>query len=165
MLSILVSASTLATTIYAQEVNQTKFIDKEMNLILGKPIYVQEYTVSEKFKNNVDNNVSDLEFSFSSTGSLNGIEISVTGNGVLIPREDGTSSSIGKGFFTSMENGTASYSFQSIDYNENDIEKHVGTAYFDANATGNLEFLKSMVGVYKGQQENNNGLFVMWPLK
>ncbi|MGD1836058.1 MAG: hypothetical protein ACPKQO_10095, partial [Nitrososphaeraceae archaeon] len=132
MLSIFVTGSKLATTIYAQEVNQTKFIDKEMNLILGKPIYVQEYTVSETPTNNIDGKLNNLEYSFSSNGTLNGIEISVTGNGVLIPREDGTSSSIGRAFFTSMENGTASYSFQSIDYNENDIDKHVGTAYFDA---------------------------------
>ena len=53
------------------------------------------------------------------------MKISATGNGLMVPREDGTSSiTDGRAFFTS-ENGSVSYSFGAII----DIEDNV-TRYF-----------------------------------
>ena len=153
-----------SSTVYVQTTNQTDFVDLEMNLILGKPIYVEKYAVSDKSINKVDNKPNKLAYSFSSNGTLNDIKVHVYGNGLSMTREDGTSLSNGRAFFTSIENGTASYSFQSIDYSKNDLTKYHGAAFFDSNATGNLEFLKSIVGVYKGQ-EDDNGIFVMWQFR
>ena len=67
-------------------------------------------------------------------------------------------------FFTS-ENGNASYSFGAIIEIEDNVTRHLGAARFDANATGNLEFLRSIVGVYKALISDEKGTFAMWQLK
>ena len=111
-----------------------------------------------------DNNLSSSVYSFLGNGTLNGIKVSAIGNGLMVPREDGTSSiTDGRALFTS-ENGSASYSFGAIIDIEDIVTRHLGTAFFDANATGNLEFLKSIVGVYKALI-GEKGIFAMWHLK
>ena len=62
-----------------------------MNLTLGKPMYTEIFTVP-KFQDDNDNKLTSSVYSFSGNGTLNGMEISATGNGVIVPREDGTSS-------------------------------------------------------------------------
>ena len=157
------SSSTDDKLVYAQqEENQTDFIDiqKKMNLTLDKPIYTEIFTVPKSQDDNLTNSV----YSFSGNGTLNDIKVSATGNGLMVPREDGTSSiTDGRALFTS-ENGRASYSFGAIIDIENNVTRHIGTAFFDANATGSLEFLKSTVGVYKALI-GEKGIFAMWQLK
>jgi hypothetical protein len=149
--------------IYAQqEENQTDFIDiqERMNLTLGKPIYTEKFTVPKS----QDDNLTSSIYSFSGKGTLNSIKVSAMGNGLMVPREDGTSSiTDGRALFTS-ENGNASYSFGAIIDIEDNVTRHLGAAFFDANATGNLEFLKSTVGVYKALI-GEKGIFAMWQLK
>ena len=73
-------------------------------------------------------------------GTLNSMKVSATGNGLMVPREDGTSSiTDGRAFFTS-ENGSASYSFGAIIDIEDNVTRYLGAAFFDANSTGNLDF-------------------------
>jgi hypothetical protein len=150
--------------VYSQpEENQLDFIDIQgMNLTLGKPMYIERFIVPQYQDENVK--LSSSEYSFSGNGTLNGMEISATGNGLIVPREDGTNSITGRALFNSNENGNASYSFQAITNIQNNITRHLGAAFFDANATGNLEFLKSTVGVYKAQV-NEKGIFAMWQFK
>jgi hypothetical protein len=52
------------------------------------------------------------------------MKVSATGNGLMVPREDGTSSiTDGRALFTS-ENGSASYSFGAIiDIEDNSLNK------------------------------------------
>ena len=69
----------------------------------------------------------------------------------------------GRTLFTS-ENGKASYSFGAIIDIKDNITRHLGAAFFDANATGKLEFLYSVVGVYKALI-GEKGAFTMWQLK
>jgi hypothetical protein len=149
--------------VYAQqEENQTDFIDIEerMNLNLGKPIYTEIFTVPKS----QDDNLTSSVYSFSGNGTLNVMKVSATGNGLMVPREDGTSSiTDGRALFTS-ENGRASYSFGAIIDIEDNVTRHLGAAFFDANATGNLEFLKSIVGVYKALI-GEKGIFAMWQFK
>jgi hypothetical protein len=97
---------------------------------------------------------------------LKDLEISATGSGIMIPRDDGTSSIIGRAIFIS-QNGSASYSFEDIANTEDNITQRLGSAFFDANATGNLEFLKNSVGVYESYVDNKDGqgIFTMWILK
>ena len=158
-------SSTDDELVYAQQQkeNQTNFIDiqgEQMNLTLGKPIYTERFTVPQSQQ---DNSTSSV-YSFSGNGTLNDIKVSATGNGLMVPREDGTSSiTDGRALFTS-ENGRASYSFGAIIDIENNVTRHIGTAFFDANATGSLEFLKSTVGVYKALI-GDKGIFAMWQLK
>ena len=158
---LLIFSSTDELVYTQQEENQTDFndIQKEMNLPLGKPIYTEIFTVPKS-----DNNLSSSLYSFSGNGTLNDMKVSAAGNGVMVPREDGTSSiTDGRALFTS-ENGSASYSFGAIIDIEDNATRHLGAAFFDANATGNLEFLKSIVGVYKALIDEK-GIFAMWQLK
>jgi hypothetical protein len=160
---LLMFSSTDDEVVYAQqEENQTDFIDiqERMNLTLGKPIYTEIFTVPKS----QDDNLTSSVYSFSGNGTLKGMKVSATGNGLMIPREDGTSSiTDGRALFTS-ENGRASYSFGAIIDIEDNVTRHLGAAFFDANATGNLEFLKSIVGVYKALI-GEEGIFAMWQLK
>ncbi len=164
IISLSMPSSTSDELVYAQqEENQTDFIDiqEEMKLTLGKPIYIERFTVPKSQNDNFTTSI----YSFTGNGNLSGIKVSASGNGVMVPREDGTSSiTNGRALFTS-ENGNASYSFGAIIDTEDNVIRHLGAALFDANATGNLEFLKSIVGVYKALIDDEKGTFAMWQLK
>jgi hypothetical protein len=152
----------MGVLIFAQAKNQTGLNDiQEMKLSLGKPIYTEIYNMPQ-YQNVNDDFAS--EFTFLGNGTLNGVEISAKGNGHAVPREDNTSSIIGRTFFTSVENGTASYDFKGIRKVIDNVTISTGATFFDANATGNLEFLKSVVGVYKSQLDERRS-FAMWLLK
>jgi hypothetical protein len=119
--------------VYAQQQgeNQTDFIDiqkeEQMNLTLGKPIYTEIFTVPKSQDDNIPRSV----YSFSGNGTLNGIKVSATGNGFMIPREDNTISiTDGRALFTSKNGGSASYSFGAIIDIENNITRHLGAAFF-----------------------------------
>ena len=162
---LLMFSSTDDELVYAQqEENQTDFIDiqKEMNLTLGKPIYTEIFTVPKS----QDDNLTSSIYSFSGNGTLNGMKVVATGNALKVSREDGTSSiTDGRALFTSENGGNASYSFGAIINTEDNVTRHLGAAFFDANATGNLEFLKSVVGIYKALIGDEQGTFTMWQLK
>jgi len=157
--------STYDELVYAQqykEKNQTIDIQQEehKNLNLGKPIYTEIFTAPKSH-----DKLTSSVYSFSGNGTLNGMEISSSGNGFIVPRVDGTHViTDGRALFTSKNGGNASYSFEAIiDIKEN-VTRHLGAAFFDANATGNLEFLTSVVGVYKAVLDEK-GTFNMWQLK
>ena len=48
---------------------------------------------------------------------------------------------------------------------DNTIQR-LGAAFFDTNATGNLEFLKSTIGMYQSyaDEKNRKGIFALWQL-
>jgi hypothetical protein len=143
---------------------------QNVNLTMGKPIYVEKFKVPKSVNginnNNVPSSSSSSLYSFIGNGILNGMKISASGSGVIVPREDGTSSVKGHTVFVS-KNGNASYSFEDIANYENNNTIRLGAAFFDTNATGDLEFLKSKVGVYESHVDNGNGqgTFAMWLLK
>lgn len=156
-----------------QEINSplTSIDIQNTNLTLGMPIYVEKFEVlaslgsDEAASNNIANSNSS-EYSFKGNGTLKDLNISATGSGNVITREDGTSSITGRAIFIS-QNGNASYSFEDIANTEDNITQKLGSAFFDANATGSLEFLKSSVGVYESYVDNKDGqgIFAMWNLK
>ena len=47
---------------------------------------------------------------------------------------------------------------------KDNVTRNLGAAFFDANATGNLKFLNSVVGVYKAVLDEK-GTFNMWQIK
>jgi hypothetical protein len=167
ILSSLLTFSTSHELVYGQQQpNQTGTIDisqeLKMNLTLGKPLYTEKFIVPKS----VNDNSTSPAFSFLGSGILNGMNITAAGNGHAVPRGDGTISvTNGRALFTS-DNGVASYSFEEILNMEDNVARHLGAAFFDANATGNLEFLKSVVGVYKSLiDEDGRGTFAMWQLE
>jgi hypothetical protein len=141
---------------------------QNIHLTMGKPIYIESFKVPES-QNGINNNSatsSNSIYSFVGNGTLTGMKISATGSGIIVPRDDGTSSIKGHTVFVS-QNGRASYSFEDIANTEHNITQRLGAAFFDANATGNLEFLKSKVGIYESyvNNEDGQGIFAMWSLK
>jgi hypothetical protein len=165
VVSLSLFSSTYDDLVYAQqheEKNQTIDIklEEQMNLNLGKPIYTEKFTAPKSH-----DKLTSSVYSFSGNGTLNGLEISSSGNGFIVPREDGTHAiTDGKALFTSKNGGNASYSFEAIINIKDNVTRHLGAAFFDANATGNLEFLNSVVGVYKAVLDEK-GTFNMWQLK
>jgi hypothetical protein len=156
-----------------QQGNPLTSIDiQNTSLTLGKPIYVEKFKVplsaGGNDASNNDNGAASNNsmYSFKGNGTLKDLEISSAGSGIVVPRDDGTSSITGRTIFVS-QNGSASYSFEDIANTEDNITQRLGSAFFDANATGNLEFLKSSVGVYESYLDNRDGhgIFAMWGLK
>jgi hypothetical protein len=155
-----------------QQDNPLTSIDiQNTNLTLGKPIYVEKFEVpvssgGNDASNNDNAASNNSTYSFKGNGTLKDLEISAAGSGIVVPRDDGTSTITGRTIFVS-QNGSASYSFEDIANTEDNITQRLGSAFFDANATGNLEFLKSSVGVYESYLDNRDGqgIFVMWGLK
>jgi hypothetical protein len=91
VLSLLLFSSIDDKFVYAQqqEQNQTDVIDMqqekvELNLTLGKPIYTEKFTVPKSSTNN-DKNLTNSVYSFSGNGTLNGMKVSATGNGLMVP--------------------------------------------------------------------------------
>ena len=98
-------------------------------------------------------------YSFTGNGTLDGMEIVATCSGTENLRDDGTGSVMGRDLFVS-QNGGANYSFKDISSIIDNTTQRLGAAFFDTNATGNLEFLKSTVrGVpiirRRGRQKRN----------
>lgn len=171
-----ISFSSLQEPAYSQkETNSSLTITNIQNtsLTLGKPIYVEKFKVPLSSGDGTGysniSNASDFGnsiYSFKGNGTLNDMDISASGSGIVVPRDDGTSSITGRAIFISS-NGSASYSFEDIATTTDNITQRLGSAFFDANATGTLEFLKSSVGVYQSFVDNRDGqgIFAMWNLK
>ena len=160
---------------YSQQQGENSILDsidvKNTNLTLGKPFY------TEKFEFPKSQNLGDSEnsstpassaYSFEGNGTLDNLQITASGIGNEVAREDGTNFLTGRALFTSSQNGTASYSFEAItNTTEEGIRISLGAAFFDDNATGNLESLRSIVGVYESYIDDNQGkgIFAMWHIK
>jgi hypothetical protein len=165
LVSLLIFSSTNNKLGYALEEGSQTEIQETINLTLGKPIYTEKFTVPKSSDDRNDNNLTKSIYSFSGNGTLNDIKVSSTGNGLMVPREDGTYAiTDGRALFTSKNGGNASYSFESIINIKDNVTRNLGAAFFDANATGNLEFLNSVVGVYKAVLDEK-GTFNMWQIK
>jgi hypothetical protein len=166
------SLFTTLELVYAQQQQEKDLWDsvdiQNVNLTLGRPIYTERFEVPEdQGVNNNDNaTAGNNTYTFAGNGTINGMEIAATGSGSTNLRDDGTSAVVGRALFVS-ENGSASYSFEDIASTMGNTTQRLGTAFFDANATGDLEFLKSTVGVYQSYVDDadKKGIFAMWQLK
>jgi hypothetical protein len=170
----IVYTSSLGNVGYSQQQNQSSILDtmdvKNANLSLGKPFYTEKF----EFPKNHDRESENIntptrsDYSFKGNGTLNNLQIDASGSGIEILRADGTSFLTGRALFTSTQNGNASYTFEAItNTTEEGIRTSLGTAFFDANATGNLVSLKSIVGVYESyiDETEGEGVFAMWHIK
>ncbi|MEJ7642439.1 MAG: hypothetical protein WKF36_09640 [Candidatus Nitrosocosmicus sp.] len=117
---------------------------QNVNLTLGRPIYTERFEVpGDQRINSNENATSDNNaYSFAGNGTINGMEIAATGSGSTNLGDDGTSSVVGRAFFVS-QSGSASYSFEDMASSMGNATQRLGTVFFDANATGDLGFLKA----------------------
>ena len=171
---IMVYTLSLTSVGYSQQQNQSSILDtinvKNADLTLGKPFYTEKFEFP-KSQNLDSENVSAptrSEYSFKGNGTLNDMLIAASGSGSEMLRDDGTNFLTGRALFTSTQNGNASYTFEAItNTTEEGIRTSLGAAFFDANATGNLASLKSIVGVYESYIDptEGKGVFAMWHIK
>jgi len=172
MMVTTIYALSLGNIGYSQQQGESSILDsinvKNSNLTLGKPFYTEkfEFPINQNSGDSKNNGTSASSgYSFEGNGTLDDLQITASGNGNEISREDGTNFLTGRALFTSSQNGTASYSFEAITNTTGEgIRTSLGAAFFDANATGNLESLRSIVGVYESyiDQSHGKGLFAMW---
>ncbi|TVP41839.1 hypothetical protein [Candidatus Nitrosocosmicus arcticus] len=170
-----VCALSLGNTGYSQQQGESSILDvidvKNTNLTLGKPFYTEkfEFPISQNSGDSENNSASARSvYSFEGNGILDNLQITASGRGNEVSREDGTDFLTGRALFTSSQNGTASYSFEAItNTTDEGMRISLGAAFFDANATGNLESLKSIVGVYESyiDEGQGKGIFAMWHIK
>lgn len=167
-------ALSLGNAGYSQLQSEDSILDsidmKNTNLTLGKPFYTEKFEFPKSQNLDVENSSASAssEHSFEGNGTLDNLQITASGIGNEVSREDGTNFLTGRALFTSSQNGTASYSFEAItNTTQEGIKTSLGAAFFDANATGNLESLKSIVGVYESYTDAmmGKGIFAMWHLK
>ena len=168
-------ALSLGNTGYSQQQSESSILDsidvKNTNLTLGKPFYTEEFEfpIGQNLGDSENSTASaSSEYSFKGNGTLENLQITASGSGNEVLRDDGTNYLSGRALFTSSQNGTASYSFEAITNNtEEGIRTSLGAAFFDANATGDLESLRSNVGVYESyiDESHGKGIFAMWHLK
>ncbi len=136
-----------------------------VDLKLDGPIYTERFEIYEQGINN-DIIFDNDTYSFTGNRILDGMEIVATGSGTTNLRDDGTCSVIGRDLFVS-QNGSAHYSFKDISSIIDNTTQRLDVVFFDTNATGNLGFLKSTVGVYQSyvDEEDRKGIYAMWKLK
>lgn len=173
MMVTIVYALSLGNIGYSQQQNQNSILDiidvKNANMTLGNPFYTEkfEFPKSQDLGSENISTITSSEYSFRGNGTLNNLQIAASGSGSEIPRDDGTNFLTGRALFTS-QNGNASYTFEAItNTTEEGIRTSLGAAFFDANATGNLASLKSIVGVYESYIDptEGKGVFAMWHIK
>jgi hypothetical protein len=174
MMVTTIYALSLGNAGYSQLQSEDSILDsidmKNTNLTLGKPFYTEKFEFPKSQNLDVENSNASAssEYSFEGNGTLDNLQITASGIGNEVSREDGTNFLTGRALFTSSQNGTASYSFEAItNTTQEGIKTSLGAAFFDANATGNLESLKSIVGVYESYTDamEGKGIFAMWHLK
>lgn len=156
---------------YSQKPSTVSILDsmnvKNTSLTLGKPFYTEKFEFPKSQNLDTSNkgkSSTSSAYSFEGNGTLNNLQIFASGTGNEISRGDGTSFLSGRALFTS-QNGTASYTFEAITNNTGQgVRTSLGSAFFDANATGNLQSLRSIVGVYESYIDSaeGKGIFAMW---
>lgn len=175
MMVTTVYISSSGNTIYSQQQNESSILDsidvKNANLTLGKPFYTEifEFPISQNLGDSENSSTStNSVYSFKGNGTLDNLQITASGSGNEVFRDDGTYFLDGRALFVSPQNGTASYSFEAITNTTGEgIRTSLGAAFFDANATGNLESLRSIVGLYESyiDESHGKGIFAMWHIK
>jgi hypothetical protein len=174
MMVTTIYALSLGNAGYSQLQSEDSILDsidmKNTNLTLGKPFYTEKFEFPKSQNLDVENSSASAssEYSFEGNGTLDNLQITASGIGNEVSRGDGTDFLTGRALFTSSQNGNASYSFEAItNTTQEGIKTSLGAAFFDANATGNLESLKSIVGVYESYTDamEGKGIFAMWHLK
>src|SRR6188472_2577930 len=139
-------ALSLGNTGYSQQQGENSILDsmdvKNTSLTLGKPFYTEKFEFPSSPNSGDSNNSASASsvYSFEGNGTLDNLQITASGSGNEVSRDNGTNFLTGRALFTSSQNGTASYSFEAVtNTTKEGIRTSLGAAFFDANATGNLE--------------------------
>jgi hypothetical protein len=127
---------------------------------LGEPIFV------EKGKSTVQKEIDPnrTQYTFTANGTINGnIEVTDTGEYVSVSKGNNLVYEQGQGVIKTKDgNEIANYTFIDVG-NATDFQ---GASAYSTNSTGKLSFLNNMLGIYKGQgDENGNYEATEWDWK
>jgi hypothetical protein len=116
---------------------------------LGEPFFV------EKGKNIVQKEFGPnrTQFTFTANGTMNGnIEVTDTGEFVSISKGNNLTFDQGQGVITTKDGSeTANYTWIDV-FNGTDFQ---GASAYSTNSTGKLSFLNNILGIYKGEVDEN----------
>ena len=126
----------------------------------GEPFFV------EKGKSTVQNEISPdrTQYTFTANGTMNGnIEVTDTGEYVSITKGNNLVYEQGQGVIKTNDGSeTANYTFIDVG-NATDFQ---GASAYSTNSTGKLSFLNNILGIYKGEgDENGNYEVIEWHWK
>ena len=126
----------------------------------GEPFFV------EKGKSIVQEEISPdrTQYTFTGNGTMNGnIEVTDTGEYVSISKENNLVYEQGQGVIKTKDGSeTANYTFIDVG-NATDFQ---GASAYSTNSTGKLSFLNNIMGIYKGEaDENGNFVLKEWHWK
>ena len=130
-----------------------------MNFILST-IYAQSATFGEPFfvekgKSIVQKEIGPnrTQYTFTSNGTMNGnIEVTDTGEYVSVSKGNNLVYEQGQGVINTKDGSeTANYTFIDVG-NATDFQ---GASAYSTNSTGKLSFLNNILGIYKGEADEN----------
>ena len=127
---------------------------------LGEPFFV------EKGKSTVQKEIDPnrTQYTFTANGTINGnIEVTDTGEYVSVSKGNNLVYEQGQGVIKTKDGSeTANYTFIDVG-NATDFQ---GASAYSTNSTGKLSFLNNMLGIYKGEtDENENYESIEWHWK
>ena len=132
-----IGATSILGTVHAQSVT------------LGEPFYV------EKGKNTVQKEIgpNSTQYTYTSTGMMNGnIEVTDTGEFLSVSKGNNLTFDKGHGVIKTKD-GTETANYTWIDvFNGTDFQ---GASAYSTNSTGKLSFLNNIIGVDKGEVDEN----------
>ncbi|RPJ25633.1 MAG: hypothetical protein EHM25_13155 [Nitrosopumilales archaeon] len=127
---------------------------------LGEPYFV------EKGKSTVQKEISPniTHYTFTANGTINGnIEVTDTGEFLSISKGDNLIIEPGQGVIATKD-GSETAIYTSIDVGNS--TNYQGASVYSTNSTGKLSFLNNIMGIYKGEaDENGNFVLKEWHWK
>ena len=127
---------------------------------LGEPYFV------EKGKSTVQKEIGPnrTQYTFTGNGTINGnIEVTDTGDFVSFSKGNNITFEQGQGVIKTKDGSeTANYSFIDV----GNLTDYQGASAYSTNSTGKLSFLNNIMGIYKGEtDENENFVLREWHWK
>ncbi|MGB8134047.1 MAG: hypothetical protein WCE99_07630, partial [Nitrososphaeraceae archaeon] len=127
---------------------------------LGEPYFVEKgkSTVQKEITPNI------THYTFTANGTMNGnIEVTDTGEFLSISKGDNLIIEPGQGVIATKD-GSETAIYTSLDVGNS--TNYQGASVYSTNSTGKLSFLNNIVGIYKGEaDENGNFVLKEWHWK
>jgi hypothetical protein len=135
------------------------------------PTHAQSKTLEEPFfvekgKNTVQKEIGPnrTQYTFTANGTINGnIEVTDIGEFLSVSKGNNLTFDRGNGVITTKDGSeTANYTWIDV-FNGTDFQ---GASAYSTNSTGKLSFLNNIIGIYKGEvDENENYVEREWHWK
>ena len=127
---------------------------------LGEPFFVERGKVTGQKE--IGPNIT--HYTFTANGTMNGnIEVTDTGEFLSISKGDNLIIEPGQGVIATKD-GSETAIYTSIDIGNS--TNYQGASVYSTNSTGKLSFLNNIMGIYKGEaDENGNFVLKEWHWK